>query len=147
VAIDALSLGAGDQRIDQTAVFDHVGERLAGLDIAGKGQERRTGGILQLGIGHDHVEDGLRIGGHLAPDAERLEQPPAGGHDRGRARIAARPHRQRRIGHDDRNIGAKALAERQRQRQPGKGAAADDNASLWRHAVLTRLCRQTTLAT
>ena len=41
--------------------------------------------------------------------------------------------RQRRIGHDDGNIGAEALTQRQRQRQPGKCAAADDNASLCRH--------------
>ena len=43
--------------------------------------------------------------------------------------------RERRIGHNDGNIGAKALAQRQRQRQPCKRAAADDNASLCRHAV------------
>jgi hypothetical protein len=41
----------------------------------------------------------------------------------------------RRIGDDHRNIGAQALAQRQRQRQPRKRAAADDNASLCRHAV------------
>ena len=118
-----------------------------GSTFPGKGQEHRTGGILQFGIGDDHVEDGLRIGGHLVPDAERLEQPPARGHNGGRPRIAARPRGKRRIGHDDGNIRAKALTERQRQRQPGKGAAADDNASLCRHAILTRLLRQTTLAT
>ena len=59
--IDALGLGARDQRIDQMAVFDHMRERLAGLDIAGKGQEHRTGGVFQLGIGDDHVEDRLRL--------------------------------------------------------------------------------------
>ena len=42
--------------------------------------------------------------------------------------------RQRRIGDDDGNIGAKALTQRQRQRQSRKCAAADDNASLCRHA-------------
>ena len=52
-----------------------------------------------------------------------------------RTGIAARPHSQRWIGDDDGNIRAKALTERQRQRQPGKGAAADDNASLCRHAI------------
>ena len=41
---------------------------------------------------------------------------------------------ERRIGDDDRNIGPEPLAQRQRQRQPGKRAAADDNASLCRHA-------------
>ena len=144
--IDAFSLGARDQRIDQPAVFHHVGEGLAGLDISGKGQEHRPGGIFQLRIRDHHVEDGLRIR-HLIPDAERLEQPPARRHDRGRPRIAARPRSQRRIGDYDGNIRAKALTERQRQRQPGKGAAADDNASLCSHTVLTRLLRQTTLAT
>ena len=110
-------------------------ERLAGLDIAGKRQEHRTGGVFQPGIGDDHVDYRLRLGCDLIPDAERLEQPPAGRHDGGRARIAARPRRQRRIGDDDGNIGAKALAQRQRQRQPGKCPAADDNASLCRHAI------------
>ena len=102
--IDALGFGARDQRIDQMAVFDHMRERLAGLDIAGKGQKHRTGGVFQLGIGDDHVEDRLRLGRDLVPDAERLEQPAAGGDDGGRARIAARPRGQRRIGHDDGNI-------------------------------------------
>ena len=111
-------------------------ERLAGLDIAGEGEEHRTGGVFQLGIGDDHVCYRLRGGRDLAPDAERLEQPPAGGDDRGRARIAARPRGQRRIGHDDGNIAAQALTQRQRQRQPRKGAAADDNTSLCRHAIL-----------
>ena len=60
--IDAFSLGARNQRIDQMPVFDHMRERLAGLDIAGKGQEHRPGGIVQLGIGDDHVEDRLRLG-------------------------------------------------------------------------------------
>jgi len=87
--IDATGLGVLDQRIDQMAVFDHMGERLARFDMAGKGQEDRPGGILELGIGDDHVEDRLRVGSDLAPDADRLEQPPAGGDDGGRARIAA----------------------------------------------------------
>ena len=60
--IDAFGLGARDQRIDQAAVFDHMREGFARLDIAGKGQEHRTGGVFQFGIGDDHVEDGLRIG-------------------------------------------------------------------------------------
>ena len=132
--IDALRLGALDQRIDQMAVFDHMREGLARLDISGKGQEYRTGGVFQFGIGDDHVEDRLRLAGDVIPDADRLEQPAAGGDDRGGARIAARPRRQRGIGDDDRNLGAKALAQRQRQRQTGKRAAADDNASLCRHA-------------
>ena len=44
--IDAFGFGARDQRIDQMTVLDHVRERLAGLDIAGKGQEHRTGRVV-----------------------------------------------------------------------------------------------------
>ena len=62
-------------------------------------------------------------------------KPPAGGDDGGRARIAAWSHRKCRIGDDDRNVGAEPLAQRQSQRQPCKRAAADDNASLCRHAL------------
>jgi len=110
-------------------------EGLAGFDIAGERQKHRARRVFQFGIGDDHVEDWLRRGRNLAPDAEHLEQPPAGGDDRGRARIATWPRGQRRIGHDHRNLAAQALTERQRQRQPRKGAAADDNASLCRHAI------------
>ena len=100
--IDVFRLGARDQRIDQIAVFDHMRERLARLDIAGKGQEYRPGRVLQPRIGHDHVEDRLRLVRDRLPDPEGFEQPPAGRDDGGRPRIAARPRRQRRIGHDDR---------------------------------------------
>ena len=81
-----------------------------------------------------HVEDRLRLRRHLIPHPERLEQPAAGGDDGGRARIAAWPQPQRRIGDDDGNIGPQALTQAQCQRQPGKRAAADDNATLCRHA-------------
>ena len=82
---------------------------------------------------------GCAAGSDLVPDPDGIEQPPAGGDDSGRARIAARPHRKRGIGDNDRDVGAKPLAQRQCQRQPRKRAAADDNASLCRHAVpLTR---------
>ena len=141
--IDALGLRALHQRVDQMAVLDHMRERLARLDIAGEGQEHRTGGVFQLRVGDHHVEDRLRAGRDLIPHPDGLEQPAAGRDDGGRARIAARPCRQRRIGDDDRNIGAEALTQRQRQRQPGKRAAADDNASLCRHA---RTCLLDTLA-
>jgi hypothetical protein len=116
------------------AVLDHMRERFAGLNLAREGQEHRTGGVFQFGIGHHHVENRLGAGCDLIPHPQRVEQPAAGRNDRGGARIAARPHRQRRIGHDHANIGTKALAQRQCQRQPGKGAAADNNASLCRHA-------------
>ncbi len=104
--IDAFGLRALDQRIDQMPIFDHVRERF----------------------------NGLRLRRHLIPHPERLEQPAAGGDDGGRARIAAWPQPQRRIGDDDGNIGTKALTQPQGQRQPGKRAAADDNATLCRHA-------------
>src|SRR5258708_918564 len=133
--IDTLGLGALDQRIDQMPVFDHMRERFAGLDIARESQEHRTGGVLQSGIGDDHVEDRLRLGGDVVPHPDGIEQPAAGRDDRGRARIAARAACQRRIGDDDRNIGAKALPQGQSQRQPGECAATDDNATLCRHAV------------
>ena len=121
-------------------VFDHMRKGLARLDLAGKGQKYRTGRIVERGIGDDHVEDRLRRRRHLVPDAERLEQAAAGGDDGGRARIAARPLAQRRIGDDDGNIGPKPLAQRQRQRQSRKRAAADDNASLCRHTAYSHPC-------
>ena len=89
--IDALGLGALDQRIDQMTILDHVRERFARLDIAGEGQEHRTGRVFQSGIGDDHVEDRLRLGRDLIPHPDGIEQPAAGGDDGGRARIAARP--------------------------------------------------------
>jgi hypothetical protein len=36
-------------------VFDHMRERLAGFDIAGKGQEHRSRRVVEFGIGHHHV--------------------------------------------------------------------------------------------
>ncbi len=115
-------------------IFDHMRERLARLDIPRKGQEHRAGGIFQPGIGHDHVEDRLGLAGDLIPHPDGIEQPAAGGDDGGGARIAAWPQPQRRIGNDDRQIRAKALTQRQRQRQSRQCAAANDNASLCRHA-------------
>ena len=64
---DAFGFRAPHQHIDQMAVLDHMRERLARLDIAGKGQEHRTGGVFQFGIGDDHVEDRLRLVRDLAP--------------------------------------------------------------------------------
>ena len=138
--IDAGGLGARSERIDQIAVFDHVREGLTGLDVAGKGQEHRTGGVFQLRIGDNHVEDGLCRRRDLTPDAERLEQSAAGGDDGGGAGVAARPDRQRWIGHDHGNVRAKTLAQRQRQRQSRKCPAADDNASLCRHTAYSHPC-------
>ena len=65
--LDAFGLGARHQRVDQMAVLDHMRERLARLDMAGEGQEHRTGGVFQFGIGDDHVEDRLRLVRDLRP--------------------------------------------------------------------------------
>ncbi len=131
--IDALGLGPHHQRVDQAAVLDHMRKRLARRDIAGKVQKNRTGGVFQLGIGDDHVEDRLRLAPDVVPGADGLEQAAAGGHDRGRARVAARTGRERGVGDDDGNLGPEPLAQRQGQREAGKRAAANDNATLYRH--------------
>ncbi len=131
--IDALGFGAHDQRIDQAAVLDHVRKGLAGSDVAGKIQEHRTGGVLQPGIGDDHVEDRLGLAPDAVPGADRLEQAAAGGDDRRGAGISARPCAERGIGDDDGNLGPEPLAQRQGQRKPCKRAATDDNATLYRH--------------
>ena len=128
--IDAGSFGADDQRIDQAAVLDHMRKGLAGRDVAGEIQERRTRGVLELGIGDDHVEDRLGLGLDVVPGAERLEQAAAGRDDRGRAGIAARPRGERGVGDDDGNLGSEPLAQRQREREARKCAAANDYAIL-----------------
>ena len=122
-----------NQRVDQIAVLDHVRERFARLDISGKCQEYRPRRVFQFRIGDDHIQDRLRAVRDIAPNADRLEKPAAGRDDGGGARIAARPGIKRRIGDDDGKIGPKALTQRQCQRQSGKCATADDNASLYRH--------------
>ena len=48
------------QRGDQVAVLDHVGERLARLDLAGEGEEDRTHRVAEPAVGDNHVEDRLR---------------------------------------------------------------------------------------
>ena len=105
-------------------------QQLAGLDLAGEGQEHRARRILEPRVGDHHVEDRRRGGGHLVPHADRLEQPPAGRDDGGGARVAARPRGEGRIGDHDGNLRAQSLAQRQRQPQAGEGASADDDAAL-----------------
>jgi hypothetical protein len=73
---------------------------------------------------------GCAVGRHLRP---RRRSPrtgsAAGGDDRGGARIAARPHGERRIGDDDlERLGPSPCRKRQRQRQPGESAASDHDA-------------------
>ena len=72
-------------------------ERLARLDLAVEGQEGRTQRVVELGIGHHHVEDRLRVRLDAAPHIHGLEQTPCRSRDRRRARIARRPAK-RRIG-------------------------------------------------
>ena len=97
-----------------------------GSHLAVEGQEHRPHRVLQPAVGDHHVEDRLRVVGDLLPDADRLEQPPRRRHDRGRARIGAGAP-ERRIGDHDRKGGAEPLAQRDRQREPGKAAAADQH--------------------
>ena len=66
----------------------------------------------------------------LVPDSDGVEQAASSGDNRGRARIAARPDRKRRIRNNNGNIGAKPLAQCQRQGKARKCATADDNALL-----------------
>ncbi|MGY4499647.1 hypothetical protein ACVWYH_003578 [Bradyrhizobium sp. GM24.11] len=108
----------------------------AGRDIAGEIQKRRTRGVLELGIGDDHVEDRLRLSLDVVPGAERLEEAAAGCDDRGRAGIAARPNAKCGIGDDDGNLRSQPLAQRQCERQARKRAAANDNATLYRHVQI-----------
>lgn len=128
--IDPFSFGADDQRIDQAAVLDHMRKGLAGRDVAGEIQECRAGGVLELGIGDDHVEDRLNLGLDVVPGAERLEQAAAGRNDRGGAGIAARPCGKRRVGDDDWDLGSEPLAQGKCERQARERAAANDYAIL-----------------
>jgi hypothetical protein len=41
-----------------------------------------TDSVLDAAVGHDHVEDRLRLVGGARPDTERLEQPARGRNDR-----------------------------------------------------------------
>ena len=104
------------------------GVGLAACDLARESEERRPCRIVQSGIRHNHVEDRLRIRRDLAPNAERLEQPAARRDDRGGALVAARAHRESRIGDDHRNVRAQPLTQCERERQPGQPAAADYDA-------------------
>src|SRR6478735_3978360 len=132
---DAFGFRARNQHVDQIAVFDHMREGFAGFDIARKGQEHRAGGVVQLGVGDDHVENRLCLACDRLPCADRIEQPAACRHNCGRARIAARPRGQRWVGHDYGNVRAEALTQRQGERQARQRTAGDHYASLI-HAVL-----------
>ena len=68
--IDAAALSPSRQRVDQIAVLDHVGERLARFDFAGEGQKYRPHRIVEPAVGHHHVEDRLGLAGDAVPDAD-----------------------------------------------------------------------------
>ena len=87
--LDALRVAPSPQRREQRAVLDHVGERLARLDLALEGEEGRPHRVLQPAVGDHHVEDRLRL--DRVPHADGLEQPARRRRDGGGARIAARP--------------------------------------------------------
>ena len=87
------------QRIDQQPVLDHVRERLALLDLAAEGQERRPHRVVELGVRHHHVEDRLRLRPRPPPRprsprtaAARPPQSPRRA-DPSTARVAARDRR------------------------------------------------------
>ena len=125
-----------DQRREQRRVLDHVGERLARLDVAVEREEGRPHRVLQAAVGDHHVEDRLRVVRDLVPDADRLEQPPRRRHDGGGARIA--PARaERRIGDRDRERRPEPLAQRDRQREAGEAGAADQHVKRVWHRSLT----------
>ncbi len=114
----------GERRIERR-VLDHVGERLALCDLAREGEEHRPHRVLQLAVGHHHVEDRLRIRGDRVPHAERLEHAPRRRRDRGGAQIGLRIRREGRIGDNDPERVPEPLAQRERERQAGESAARD----------------------
>ena len=63
----------GRQGGHERAALDHVGEGLAGLDLAAEGEEDRTHRVAEPAVGDDHVEDRLRAFRDLRPDAERRQ--------------------------------------------------------------------------
>jgi hypothetical protein len=79
------------------AAFDHMGEGLAGLDLARKGKEHRADGILQAAVGDDHVDDGLRLGRDLVPHPERRQHPPRACRDRVGSLVLRRVARERGV--------------------------------------------------
>ncbi len=65
----------GFQRVDEMAVLDHVGERLARLDLAGEGEKHRPHRVVEPAVSDDHVEDRLCLLFNALPNAQCLEQP------------------------------------------------------------------------
>ena len=125
--IDAAGFGLLGQHFDQIAVLDHMGERLARLDIAGEGEKDRPHRVAELAVGDHHVEDRLRLFGDVVPDADRGIEPPRAGNDRGGALVLGVIRDQRRIGDRHRKRRPERLAQRNSKRQAGKAAARDQH--------------------
>ena len=118
------------QGIDQQAVLDHVGERLARLDLAGEGEEGRPHRVAEPAVGDDHVEDRLGVRRDGLPDSDGLEQAPCRGDDRRGAFVLAAASAQRRIGNCYRERRSEPLPQRDGERQPGKAAAGNQNVGI-----------------
>jgi hypothetical protein len=115
----------GFQCRGQQPVLDHMSERLARRDVAGEGQKHRPHGVVEPAVGHDHVEDRLRLAGHALPDAESLKQAAHGSDDRRRPLVAVMAAAEQRVGDDDGRRVAKPLPKCNRKRQSGEAAAGD----------------------
>ena len=130
--IDAQFLRLRHQRIDQMPVLDHVRERLARLDLAAERQESRPHRVVELGVGHHHVEDRLR-GGRRPRPRRRSSRTAAAPPPRSPRRAGPwTGHGQRRIGDRHREAVAQPLAQRDGQRQTGKAGAADHHVTPFR---------------
>ncbi len=140
--IDAERFRLVDQRVDQQPVLDHVREGFALFHFAAEGEEGRPHRVLELAVGHHHVEDRLRVVARPPSQTlDRLEQPPRRGGDGGSARVLRLQRRQRRIGDRHREGVAQRLAQRDGEREAGKAGAAD-------HHVAPRMrhCRSIAIA-
>ncbi len=111
------------QRLYQVAVLDNVGERLAGQNLAAESQEHRAHAVGEAAVAHFHVEDRLCGFCDRAPHADALEQAPRRRGDRGGARV--RGPIDERIGDEDAERSAEALAQCDAEREAGEPAACD----------------------
>ena len=113
--------------VEQRAVLDHVGERLARRDLAGEGQKHRPHRVVELGVGDDHVEDRLRPAAPPRPTRRwsRTGAAPPPRSPRRARRCVPRPSAGSAT--VDGETLAEPLAQRDRQRQAGEAAAGDQH--------------------
>ncbi len=103
-----------------------MGERLARRDIAVEGEEDRARGVAELAVGDLHGAHRLGLAGDPLPHAERLQEAPGAGGDGGGAHVVrSRGPAEGRVGDEDAGVRTEAVAQGQRQRQPGEAAAGD----------------------